>query len=167
MMGIFQNKMDITVYEHFKDKSSKLVSLIRELEKVLGKDKAHEIVSNWAEKNAVNDVKSVVETLERPVELFDDVKVLLRHWVDALNKDNMETVEITEETSTKAMCIVTDCIYAKVFNDLDAPDLGYLLHCKQDFPATPAIHPNMKLKRSKTLMESHDCCDFEYYWESK
>ncbi len=166
-MGKFQSKMDITVYEHFKDKSTKLVSLIRELEQELGKEKAHEIVSNWAEKNAVNDVKNVVESLDRPVETFDDVKALLRHWVDALNKDNMETVEIKEETSTKSVCIVTECIYAEVFNDLDAPDLGYLLHCKQDFPATPAIHPNMKLKRSKTVMEGNDCCDFEYIWESK
>ncbi|MHA2207732.1 MAG: L-2-amino-thiazoline-4-carboxylic acid hydrolase [Candidatus Thorarchaeota archaeon] len=166
-MVIFQNKMDITVYEHFRDKSSKLVSLIRELEQVLGIDKAHEIVSNWAEKNAVNDVQSVIESLDKPIESFNDVKVLLRHWVDALVKDNMETVEITEETSTKSVCIVTDCIYAKVFNDIGAAEIGFLLHCKQDFPATPAIHPNMKLKRSKTLMENHDCCDFEYYWEDK
>jgi hypothetical protein len=166
-MSIFQNKMDITVYEHFKDKSSKLVSFIRELEQVMGKDRAHEIVSDWAEKNAVSDVRSVVESLDRPIESFNDVKVLLRHWVDALNKDYMEVVEITEETSTKSICIVTECIYAKVFNDLDGADIGYLLHCKQDFPATPAIHPNMRLRRSKTLMEEHNCCDFEYYWEDK
>ncbi|MHA1926494.1 MAG: L-2-amino-thiazoline-4-carboxylic acid hydrolase, partial [Candidatus Thorarchaeota archaeon] len=115
----------------------------------------------------VNDVQSVIESLDKPIESFNDVKVLLRHWVDALVKDNMETVEITEETSTKSVCIVTDCIYAKVFNDIGAAEIGFLLHCKQDFPATPAIHPNMKLKRSKTLMENHDCCDFEYYWEDK
>jgi hypothetical protein len=159
--------MDITVYDHFKDRSLKLLSLVRELEHVLGKEKAHEIVSNWAERNAVNDVRQVVESLDKPIESFEDVKVLLRHWVDALVKDNMETVEIAEETSTKSVCNVTECIYAKVFNDLDAADIGYLLHCKHDFPATPAIHPNMKLKRSKTLMEKHDCCDFEYYWEDK
>jgi hypothetical protein len=166
-MSIFQNRMDITVYDHFKEKSSKLVSFIRELEQALGKDKTHEIVSNWAEKNAVNDVRSVVESLDRPIESFDDVKALLRNWVEALNRDNMEVVEITEETSTKSICIVAECIYAKVFNDLDAADIGYLLHCKQDFPATPAIHPNMRLRRSKTLMEEYNCCDFEYYWEDK
>ncbi|MFW9846044.1 MAG: L-2-amino-thiazoline-4-carboxylic acid hydrolase [Candidatus Thorarchaeota archaeon] len=164
-MSIFQNKMDITVEEHFKDKTFKLVSLIRELEEVLGKEKTHEIVTQWAEKNAVNDVRTVVESLERPIESFEDVKVLLRHWADALNKDHMETVEITEETAEKSICVVTECIYAKVHRDLDASDIGYILHCKQDFPATPAIHPNMKLKRTKTLMENDDCCDFEYYWE--
>ncbi|MFW9968525.1 MAG: L-2-amino-thiazoline-4-carboxylic acid hydrolase [Candidatus Thorarchaeota archaeon] len=166
-MGIFESKMNITVYEHFKDRSSKLVSLIRELEGVLGKEEAHKIVSHWAEKNAVEDVRTVIESLDRPIESFNDVKVLLRHWVDALNKDKMESVEITEETANKSVCIVTECIYAKVFNDLKAPDIGYVLHCKQDFPATPAIHPNMRLKRSKTVMEGQDCCDFEYYWKSK
>ncbi len=160
----FQVKMDITVEDHFRANSAKLVSLVRELELEFGKERAHEIVSNWAEKNAINDVKSVVDSLEKPLESFEDVKVLLRHWIEALNKDNMETVEITEETSTKSVCVVTECVYGKVFNDLGAPDIGYLLYCKHDFAAAPAIHPNVRVRRTKTVMENHDCCDFEYYW---
>jgi hypothetical protein len=78
----------------------------------------------------------------------------------------MEIVSITEETATKSVCIATECIYAKVFNSLDAADLGYLLHCKHDFATTPVVHPDLKLKRTKTLMQNDDCCDFVYYVES-
>ncbi|MFW9799335.1 MAG: L-2-amino-thiazoline-4-carboxylic acid hydrolase [Candidatus Thorarchaeota archaeon] len=166
-MNRFQVKMDITVEDHFRVNSAKLVSLVRELELELGKDKAHEIVSNWAEKNAINDVKSVIDSLEKPLESFEDVKALLRHWVETLNKDNMETVEITEETSTKSVCIVTECVYGKVFNDLGAPDIGYLLYCQHDFAAAPAIHPNVRVRRTQTVMQNDDCCDFEYYWVGK
>ena len=162
----FQRKMGITVKAHYEASASKLVSLIRELEKILGKEKAHEIVSNWAEQNAVDDVKGVIESLEKPVENFEDVKALLRQWVHDLNQNNMETASITEETSTKSVCIATECIYAKVFNSLNAADLGYLLYCKHDFATTPVIHPDLKLKRNKTLMQNDDCCDFVYYVES-
>ena len=41
----FQSKMDISVEEHFRATSSKLVSLVHELVQTLGKDKAYEIVS--------------------------------------------------------------------------------------------------------------------------
>jgi len=165
-MGVhkFDEKMDITYYEHYKASSAKVVSLIRKLEATLGKGKAHEIISEWAEKNVVDDLKRVMEEEKKAIESFEDVKVLLRRWVADLDK-NMESVSITEETSNKSLCIVKECIHAKIFNDLGAPDLGYLLYCKHDFPATPVIHPKMRLRRNKTVMEGHECCNFEYYWE--
>lgn len=162
----FRAKMDITVEDHIKTASSKLLSLVRKLEQTLGKDKAHQIVSDWAEQNSINDVRNVIESLEKPVQDFEDVKALLRHWVKELNDNNIETVEIVKETADRSFCHVTECVYAKVYNDLGAPDIGYLLHCKHDFAAAPAIHPNVDLDRTKTLMEKHNCCDFEYYWSS-
>ena len=161
----FQRKMDITVEEHFSSIASKLVSLVHVLEDALGEEQAHEIVSNWAEKQAVQDVRSIVESLEEPIGSFEDVKKLLHQWVDDLNENNIEEVEITEEDNTKSICMVTQCIHAPVFEKLDATKIGYLLHCKQDFPAASAIHPNVGLRRSKTLMESDEYCDFEYYWK--
>ncbi|NHJ13753.1 MAG: hypothetical protein EAX95_08750 [Candidatus Thorarchaeota archaeon] len=165
-MGLdkFRKRMDITVYDHYMAVTTKLVSLIRELENAIGKEKTHELVSKWAESNAVEDIKNVMAAENAIINTFEDVKVLLRRWVADLN-ESMETVAITEETEDKSTCIVTECIYGKVFNDLDAADLGYLLHCRHDFAATPHIHPRLKLKRKKTLMQGHECCDFEYYWD--
>lgn len=161
----FQHRMDVSVEQHFEAIASKLVSLVRNLEDTLGEERAHEIISDWAEDQAVEDVRSIVESLEETIENFKDVKVLLHQWVDDLNENNIEEVAITEEDDTKSVCMVTQCIHATVFEKLDATKIGYLLHCKQDFPAASAIHPNVGLRRSKTLMESDDCCDFEYYWK--
>ena len=122
-------------------------------------------MSDWAEKISVNNIKDVISAVEKPIDNFADVKVLLRQWVANLNENNMETVEITEETSSKSICYVSECIYADIFSDLDASDLGYLLYCKHDFATTPEIHPNLGLKRTKTLMQKHECCNFEYYWK--
>ncbi|MFO7835989.1 MAG: L-2-amino-thiazoline-4-carboxylic acid hydrolase [Candidatus Thorarchaeota archaeon] len=161
----FEHQMDITVEEHFEAIASQLVSLVRALEKSLGEQRAHQMVSDWAERQAVEDVRSIVEELDEPIQNFEDVKLLLHQWVNDLNKNNIEEVTITEEDETKSLCMVTQCVHARVFEKLDATEIGYLLHCKQDFPATPAIHPDVRLRRSKTLMQGEDCCDFEYYWK--
>ena len=163
--GKFQTKIEMTVEEFYTATHEKLVSLIRELERVLGRERAHQIVSDWAERNAVNDIKGIIASQNKPPETFEDIKVLLRGWVDDLNTNNMETVAITEETDSKSVCIVDECIYGIVLNNLDAPDIGYLLYCKHDFATTPEIHPNLGLKREKTVMQKNECCDFEYYWK--
>lgn len=161
----FQNKMETTVEQHFEAIASNLVSLIRHLEDAVGERRSHEIVSDWAEQQAVEEVRNIVEFLEEPIHNFEDVKVLLHKWVRDLNESNIEEVAITEEDDSKSVCMVTQCVHATVFEKLGAPEIGYLLHCKQDFPAASAIHPNVGLRRSKTLMQGDDCCDFEYYWE--
>ena len=162
--SIFDTKLDITVEQHHRTVAAKMISLIRTLEKEIGAERAHEIISNWAEQNSVNDVKGVIDKLKKPIESFEDVKILLRQWVQELNDNKIEVVEITEETSSKSVCTVTECIYAKVYNDLEASDLGYLLYCKHDFASAPHIHTKVGLNRTKTVMEGHDCCNFEYYW---
>lgn len=162
----FQQKMDITVYDHYRAVVAELVSLIRELENSIGKEMTHQIISKWAETNAIANIKNVMAAEDTAINSFEDVKLLLRKWITHLD-ESMETVSITEETSRKSVCIVTECMYGKIFNDLDAADLGYLLHCKHDFAATPGIHQNLRLKRDKTVMQGHDCCDFEYYWKEE
>ncbi|MHA1908745.1 MAG: L-2-amino-thiazoline-4-carboxylic acid hydrolase [Candidatus Thorarchaeota archaeon] len=164
--SIFDTKLDITVEQHHRAVAAKMISLIRKLEKDLGVERAHDIISNWAEQNVIHDVRGVIDNLNESIDSFEEVKKLLRQWVKELNDNKMEVVEITEETSTKSVCTVTECIYAKVYNDLGAPDLGYLLYCKHDFASAPHIHPKVGLNRTKTVMEGHECCNFEYYWST-
>ena len=56
---------------------------------------------------------------------------------------------------------------ADVYSEWGAEDIGYLVECKGDFAACAAQHPNLRLERTKTLMEGDDCCDFKYIWEEK
>jgi len=157
MNSKFDSKMDISVYQFHFLIASKLVSLIREFEVQLGVKRAHEIVSTWAERNCISDVRGAVTSLENSVESFEDVKMLLRQWVQELNDNNIESVEITKETNSESVCMVTECIHAKVFNDLGAPDLGYLLYCKHDFAASHAIHPSIDSHWNCTTYDDASC----------
>lgn len=160
----FESKIETTVRQHFLDMHGKEVAVVREMERMIGKDKADDIVRKWSERNAIEDVRKIVRAEKKPIRSFADVKVLVERWVDDLNSSNMEEVSITEETAEKCACTVTECIYATVFKALNATDLGYLRFCEHDFETAKAIHPKVGLKRTKTLMQDNDCCDFVYYW---
>ena len=47
----------------------------------------------------------------------------------------------------------------------DALDLGYACVCHADFGLPVGINPKLKLIRTKTLMQGHDCCNHRYVWE--
>lgn len=49
-----------------------------------------------------------------------------------------------------------------MWQELGAPDIGYLWTCKPDFAMVWAIYPSLRLRRLKTLMQSDDCGDFTY-----
>jgi len=59
------------------------------------------------------------------------------------------------------------CARADIYREWEAEDIGYLVECKGDFAAVAAQHPNLRLERTKTLMEGDDCCDFKFIWEEK
>jgi hypothetical protein len=161
----FETSIETTVRQHFLDIHGKEVAIIREMERVLGKEKADTIVRKWSEHNAVEDVRRLVQAEKKPIKNFADVSALVRRWVDDLNSSNMEDVSITEETADKCACTVVQCIYATVFKALNATDLGYIRFCEHDFETAKAIHPKVALRRTKTLMQGNDCCDFVYYWK--
>jgi hypothetical protein len=73
--------------------------------------------------------------------------------------------EILELTDKRCKMKVTNCLWAKTFRAMDAGDIGYATCCYSDFSAVTVFNPKLKMDRTKTLMEGHDCCDFIYTWE--
>jgi predicted ArsR family transcriptional regulator len=59
----------------------------------------------------------------------------------------------------------TKCPYADVFKMLGATEWGYRLYCATDLSLVKGFNENIGFRRSKTLMEGHDCCDHFYYLE--
>jgi hypothetical protein len=72
------------------------------------------------------------------------------------------TFDVIEDTKTAFEVKVIECIWAKTFHDFKAPDIGYAMVCYADFAMAPAYNPKMKLNRTKTLMQGHDCCNHRY-----
>lgn len=163
----FDEKLDITYSQYIKDSMAGEVALQRELERVLGKEKTHTILREWAERRTVDGLKKYLEDAGIKIRNFDDFKKHMEEmWVSGhvAKTHTCETINDDSETVTYR---VTECIWAKMMRELDAADLGLLTMCDLDFISASVYHPNIKLVREKTLMNGDDCCDFTYVWNKE
>jgi len=73
--------------------------------------------------------------------------------------------EIVEDNDKAFEMRLTECLTEVVFREANAQDLGYACVCHADFGLPVGINPKLKLIRTKTLMQGHDCFNHRYVWE--
>ncbi|HSG26921.1 MAG TPA: L-2-amino-thiazoline-4-carboxylic acid hydrolase, partial [Candidatus Krumholzibacterium sp.] len=73
--------------------------------------------------------------------------------------------EIIEDNEKAFEMKITRCLTEEVFREADACDLGYACVCHADYGLPEGLGMGMRLIRSKTLMEGHDCCNHRYVLE--
>lgn len=158
----FQEKMvsEMTYEQYFRDRCHEMVCLVRELEEILGRKKALEVMGKAREKYIVELTKN-----ERGlIRDFEDFKASEKAENASAFFSNTLTLTYPEETSNKLTLHVTECLWAKVFKEMDATDLGYVLFCQPDFAYAEACHPKIKMRRTKTLMQGDSYCNHTFYW---
>ena len=70
--------------------------------------------------------------------------------------------EILEQSERIYAFKVTRCGYADRYKDLGLLEFGYCLSCCRDDPFVEGFNPNIKFKRTQTIMEGAPFCDFHY-----
>lgn len=140
------------------------IQLIRALEKEFGKETIHQTLQTTAERLFVAQTHE--DITQNPVKDFRDFITRFcspsgPFWGNAL------TGKVVESTDTTHVFHITECLWAKTYRDIGATDIGYLWNCAHDFPIAETAHPQIKLKRTKTLMQGDDCCDFRWSWEDE
>ena len=70
--------------------------------------------------------------------------------------------EVLEKTSHANDVNVTECRYAKFYQEIGAPELGFLLVCSADFPMADGFGAPVRLTRTQTIMQGASHCDFRY-----
>jgi hypothetical protein len=159
----FQENMELTYERYFRDRYSEMIHLGRELERILGREKALDIIGKACEKFAIESTKTQVTRTE-PIKSFEDFKKTMKDaqrspfWTHAL------TLRFPKETRKELVFHITECLWAKTFKAMDATDLGYLICCKPDFVTARIYHPKIKMKRTKTLIQGDSYCNHTYYW---
>ena len=79
------------------------------------------------------------------------------------NFDKALTHEITEDGEKVFELRVTECVWAKVYRDAGlGGEIGHAAVCNMDYYWPPAFNKDLKMERSKTLMQGHDCCNHRY-----
>jgi len=72
-------------------------------------------------------------------------------------------MEVLEQTSTTYFFNVLRCPYHEKYRELGLDEYGVELSCCRDEPFARGFNPQLRLDRSKTIMEGADHCDFRYY----
>jgi hypothetical protein len=159
----FEEKMQsvMTFEQYFRDRCHEMICLAEELERVLGRKKALEIMGKAREKYIVKITKKERGTIEN----FEAFKASEKAENASPYFSHTLSMTYAEDTPNKLTLHVTECLWAKVFKEMKAADLGYVLHCQPDFAYAEACNPNIRLKRTKTLMQGDDCCDHTFYWD--
>ena len=128
--------------------------LIKAFIKELGHDKAiaivNEVIASLARESGIQLAKQMDGN-----SLADFAKGL-----SAWAADDAFEMEVLELSESKYFFNMKRCRYADMYKELGLSELGVVLSCNRDFELVKGFNPRMKLIRTKTIMEGHDCCDF-------
>jgi hypothetical protein len=149
--------MDIPLIEQVKIQAQVLVPLVRALQAELGEERANTIIRNalgdlyrqygekwWRTQGA----RSLGDKMASAFEMFAAG--------DALE------YEVVRQTPEAFDANVTACRYAKFYQEIGAPELGFLLTCSADFDLAEGYGAGVQLTRTQTIMQGASHCDFRY-----
>ncbi len=161
----FEETIEVPKSRYYQNAFAETVNVIREFERVLGKEKAHEIILSWSEKRALEGMKQWLDSDGVAIETFNAFKKHQNTMWNSPDVQQTHTCKLVEEGANKISYEVTECIWACAFRALDAADIGDLMMCRTDFAAAKIYSPKVTLSREKKIMDGKDCCDFTYTWD--
>lgn len=89
----------------------------------------------------------------------------LAHFITALEawkKGDAMEMEMLEHTAEHYYFNATRCRYAEMYHEMGIPELGKILSCSRDYTLVEGFNPQIRLRRTQTLLEGAPYCDFRY-----
>jgi hypothetical protein len=89
----------------------------------------------------------------------------LKNFADSLQfwtKDNALEMDVIDQSEKVLSFNVTRCRYAELYESLGIRAMGAILSCTRDFALVDGFNPDIALRRTQTIMEGADYCDFRY-----
>ena len=149
--------MDIPLIEQVKIQAQVLVPLVKALQAELGEERANAIV-----RKALGDLyRKHGEKWWRAQGARDLGEKMASAFEMFAAGDALE-YEVVKRTQDAFEVNVTDCRYARFYNEIGAPALGFLLTCSADFSHAQGFAAEIKLTRTQTIMQGARHCDFRY-----
>jgi len=149
--------MDIPIIDQVKIQAQVLVPLVRALQAELGEEAANALVRKtlgdlyrtygekwWRARGGHNLGEVMASTFKKFAAGNALAYAVVKQAPDAFEVD------------------VTECLYAKFYKEMEAPELGFLLTCSVDFPMTEGFGADVQLTRTQTIMQGASHCDFRY-----
>lgn len=133
-----------------------LIPLLEELGEEFGRDKVMAVFARTIEGIARAQGK---ETAER---MGDNSLQAFERSLEAWTRGGaMERLPI-EAGEKRVRFDVTRCLYAEKYRELGASEIGFLFSCARDAAWMEGFNPQVRMERTRTIMQGDTRCDFCY-----
>ena len=140
-----------------------------------------ELSKNWKQADIIALLNALAEQFgrEKVVEVVEMVVAenTRREWAEVAHKKKSNTIDdliqilwdpsqfdfTMEQRDGGVQMHITRCPYVELAKEFGATDWFYHLCCIGDPPLVEGFNPKMGFRRTKTLMEGHECCDHFYF----
>ena len=138
-----------------------IAPVIRAVSQRIGRDEALTILKEVNQQEAFQRGRNMAEKMEQNgiEELVDEVA----GW----GRGGVWEMDVLEQTPTTYFFNVIRCPYYEKYRELGLEELGVGFSCCRDEPFARGFNPNLRLVRTKTIMEGAEYCDFRYYLDDK
>jgi len=143
--------MPNSILNAIKMHSKMVIPIFRELEKEIGKKRAHALVGR-AIAGAYVDYRKL-----RGFEANSHPRVE-QEGEDAFPVEQ----EVIDDTEESYCYNITDCLFAEYFRSIGEPEIGALMTCGVDFTAEDLVRPNWEFDRTETRMQGASHCGFRW-----
>ena len=137
------------ILKAIKIQSKLVIPIVKELERELGAERAHDIVG-----------RAIAGS-------YADFKRQEGYEADSHPRSDRESAfpvdrEIVDDTDTSFGIDITECQFAEYFRSIGEPEIGALMTCGVDFAAEELVRPGWDFKRTQTQMQGAHHCDFRW-----
>ncbi len=152
----YKESSDEAVVETLRFILTNNIGIYKGLEKELGSEKLIKMLQqitadNWAEgiKEMSKDIK------ERNIE---NIAKLVASVVSSTPNSTALKYEITQQDDKVLEIKYTKCLFAEIFREMNAADIGWALECSAGATVAKIYNPDMKFSNPNNLMKGDSFC---------
>jgi len=158
--------MASALLERAKIQAQVLVPLLRAFREELGADRANRIAWKALEKWRTDSMREAAKSL--PTEATNIERFQAFNSASAPDIGDAIDMKLLKQDDERIELDITGCRFAQFFCQLDEPELGFALLCSFDNTLVDEVGKgDVELKRTQTIMQGGDHCDFRYALKKK
>ena len=160
-MGGHREEKELNRIEKRAIEALAIAPLMRAVSQRIGRNEALTILEKVNQQEAFQRGRSMAEKVEQ-----NGIEALVEE-VAGWGRGGVWEMEVLEQTPTTYFFNVTRCPYYEKYRELELDKFGVYFSCCRDEPFARGFNPQLRLVRTKTIMEGADHCDFRYYLEDR
>lgn len=135
------------------------IPYIKVLDRLLGRERLIETLNEFAREEAKQYAEYVVRAKGK-----NDISIFKEDYSPTTpGMNEMLTMEVLEDTERVWAIKITECLWAKTFQELNAVEYGWAAVCQGDRLFAQAVNPQIDLDLTGTIMEGKPSCTLRYY----